>query len=258
MKPSTERAYKADTSEFLSWCEERRLVAIPAEPSTVAWYLLDRARTLKPASVARRMSSIARLHPPHSDPTKHPSVRSVMRDIRNATPEQDRSRPITLEELSQLAGPYSPDNSHREQRDRALLLVGFWGGYKRGELAALTVDAVGPAAVGRASIREDYLCPVRAVDTWLESAGIVRGPIFRTIDRHGNISQRAVSGRAIQEIVLRLADARSIPGRVTSQSMRYGLVSHLGDPITRIAPLVGYSTSGLTKAVSRHQDTARR
>jgi integrase len=81
-------------------------------------------------------------------------------------------------------------------RDRALLLLGFAGAFRRSELVALDVadlqetddgfrvlirrsktDQEGHGAT-IAIVRGHHACPVKAVKAWLSAAGITEGPLF--------------------------------------------------------------------------------
>ena len=74
LAPSTRRASARDWLTFASWCAERRLHAIPAEPATVAAFLAAEAdREFRPVTIARRAAAIAAAHraqdhPNHREP----------------------------------------------------------------------------------------------------------------------------------------------------------------------------------------------
>src|SRR5580692_3296453 len=90
-------------------------------------------------------------------------------------------------------------------RDRALILLGFAGAFRRSELVAL--DAADCASgkdgltitlrrsktdqqgagrkVGIPYGANPDTCPVRTVQAWMESAAVSSGPLFRSISRHG-------------------------------------------------------------------------
>jgi integrase len=108
-------------------------------------------------------------------------------------------------------------------RDRALLLVGFAGAFRRSELVSLDVadvsftadglvvqlrhsktdqEAVG-RKVGLPFGSNPVTCPVRALRDWLSQSGIVRGPIFRPIDRHDHVKQQRLSDQSVALIVKR-------------------------------------------------------
>ena len=109
-------------------------------------------------------------------------------------------------------------------RDRALLLVGFSGAFRRSELAALRVEDLEEVegglrvhvrrsetdqqAAGQivAIIRGERLCPVQAVRAWLDAAGITEGPVFRPFTRGGLPLDRQLSPKSVAMIVKRYAE----------------------------------------------------
>src|SRR5437870_11024554 len=99
-------------------------------------------------------------------------------------------------------------------RDRALILLGFAGAFRRSELVALDVEDCTFGKDGltvtlrRSKTDQDgagrkigipygsnpETCPVRVIQSWLEQAGISTGPLFRAINRHGQVQWRKLSG----------------------------------------------------------------
>jgi hypothetical protein len=130
-------------------------------------------------------------------------------------------------------------------RDKALLLLGFAGAFRRSEVDGLQVrdgqlgDAGLIATLRRtktdregASLTKgipvgtsDATCPKRGLEAWLQLAGITTGPIFRPIDRWGHVGDRALSSLGVARAVKR---ALTAIGRETTDysghSLRAGLV----------------------------------
>jgi integrase len=70
------------------------------------------------------------------------------------------------------------------------------------------------------------LKPVEAMMTWLETASITEGPLFRAIDRHGNILPEALSTRSIAEIVKKNARRIGLDvGQFSAHSLRAGFIT---------------------------------
>ena len=81
---STRRAYAADWRRFESWCEQRNLSSLPAEPTVVALFLSDLAEGgKKMATIRRHLASIAKAHRTSRLPSPRVSeeVLAVMRGI---------------------------------------------------------------------------------------------------------------------------------------------------------------------------------
>lgn len=244
---NTRRAYRADWEAFTAWCALHAVPALPTEPSTLVLYLTDQAAVLKTSTLQRRLAAIAQAHrlAGHPSPTEDITVRTVWRGIRRTKgTAQAAKQALLVHELRALLGvlPISPLGV----RDRALLLLGFAGAFRRSELVALDVAdlVVGPDGVTvtirrsktdqegvgqRVGIpygRHRDTCPVLALTTWLELAQFTSGPIFRPITRHGAILPTRLSDRAVARIVQRVAAAAGLdPARYAGHSLRAGLAT---------------------------------
>lgn len=142
---STRRAYRSDWRHFESWCQDRSLAALPATPETVALYITSLASTHKPGTVRRRLTVINRAHQAAGHPSpatrEHALVGETFKGIqRTLGTAQAGKRPLFTEQLRAIIRAL-PENV-QGVRDRALLLVGFAGGFRRSELAALAVEDV--------------------------------------------------------------------------------------------------------------------
>lgn len=144
--PNTVRAYRSDLGDFTMWCTDHQLTPIPATPETVALYITALAGTgARPSTIQRRLSAISQAHQlsgHEPSPTQSPIVRTTMAGIRRTlgmAPAQKAA--VVTAELRTLLG-VTPADTLAGLRDRALLLVGFAGGFRRGELVALDVEDV--------------------------------------------------------------------------------------------------------------------
>lgn len=199
--PNTRRAYRSDWTDFVAWCERYDLTALPATPETVARYLSALAAVAKVSTVGRRLTAIAKAHRTagHDSPTKSEVVHLTMRGIRRThgiAPTQ--KAPTLLVDLRAMVAalPETPLGT----RDRALLLLGFAGAFRRAELARIELGHVEdtehglritlPVSKGDRSMKgvqvgipygSSELCPVRALRRWLQAASISEGAIFRRI-----------------------------------------------------------------------------
>jgi site-specific recombinase XerD len=251
--PNTLRAYRADWRDFAAWCERHALAALPAAPETVALYLAALAGDRKASTLRRRLSAISQAHQAAGlePPTKSMAVRSTWAGIRrtHGTAEAGKT-PVLVADLRRLVAtlPESPLGV----RDRALLLLGFAGAFRRSELVGLDVGDVRETGDGlvvtlrRSKTDQEgqgaekgipygsdrATCPVRAVRAWLAHlAGIpgelARGaPLFRRVDRHGRIHPGRLSDRAVALVVKRTAAAAGLdPALYAGHSLRAGLAT---------------------------------
>ena len=214
--PATLRAYRSDWAHFQAWCDEHNLVALPAEPAVVAMYLTDLAGSgdFKASTLSRRLVSIAQAHKAagHKSPTSDETVRLVNAGIRRTIGTAQRAvRPTVTEDIRAMVATCGDDPAGI--RDRALLLIGFAAALRRSELAGLNVDDIEQTRDGlvvtlrRSKMDQEAAgrrvgvpygskpatCPVRAYAAWIEAAGLEEGPVFRPVDRHGNIGERRAS-----------------------------------------------------------------
>ena len=131
-------------------------------------------------------------------------------------------------------------------RDRALLLVGFAGAFRRSELVSLDVADVTFGADGlivqlrRSKTDQEgegrkvglpfgsnpLTCPVRALRAWLDVAVVARGPIFRAVDRHGNVADVRLTDQSVALVVKRCAKAAGLDSeKYAGHSLRSGLAT---------------------------------
>jgi len=243
---NTRRAYRADWAHFASWCQRRGREVLPASAETLIFYLTELAATHTAASLTRRISAISQAHQAagFSSPTREAAVRGVMSGIRRAKGTAAKSKkPVLVADLEcMLAG--LPDNL-LGCRDRALLLAGFAGAFRRSELVALDWEDIefgkeglvitvrrsktDPEGQGRKIGipygRKSAHCPVRALETWRDAAGSDCGPVFRPVDRHGNLGQARLSDKAVARIVKRRLPADYDSAQYAGHSLRAGLAT---------------------------------
>src|SRR5579862_2218596 len=139
---ATRRAYQKDFARFTAWCAERHLPAIPAAPETVAAFLAaEAARSIKPATIGRRVAAIRYAHKlaGYGDPpTSSEVVKATMQGIRRTMGSAPvRKSPATADKVVAMAA--LADTDVKGLRDRAIILLGFAGAFRRSELVALDV-----------------------------------------------------------------------------------------------------------------------
>jgi site-specific recombinase XerD len=222
---ATRKAYASDFLIFETWCGERGLSALPAMPATVATFIAGQAgEGAKPSTLSRRIAAIRYMHSAsgYDSPTTKEAVRATLKGVRRArgvAPE--RKAPATAERVLQMVR-FAPDTL-QGARDRALLLLGFAGAFRRSELAALEVcdldfvpeglririrrSKTDQEGVGQeiAVVRGAAACPVEAVRSWLERAGIAEGPVFRPVAKGGRVLSVALTPHSVGLIVKRYA-----------------------------------------------------
>ena len=239
--PATRRAYRSDIDHFVAWGG-----TIPATDAQLAAYVAAHAATLKVATLVRRLAAISVAHEALKapNPVGSPLVRATLRGIRRVHGvAQRQARPLLREEL--FATLAAMRDRPKDVRDRALLLLGFAGGFRRSELCALNHEDFHPVRQGLiVSIRRSKTdqegtgrkvgiplgrtahCPVTAVERWIATTTPGSRPLFRPIDRHGRISAARLSGDAVSLIVReRVAAAGFEPSGYSGHSLRAGFAT---------------------------------
>ena len=135
-------------------------------------------------------------------------------------------------------------NDLKGTRDRALLLLGFAGAFRRSELVALNVDDLQFCEGGlRVTIRKSktdqegmgatigivsgsIACPVDAVRTWITAARITEGSLFRPVTKTGKVSMHRLSARAVAELVKTYARRAGLnAAKFSGHSLRAGFLT---------------------------------
>jgi integrase len=245
---STLRAYQDDWKHFSAWCLEHEYDTLPAGPDVVAAYIADLGKSFKMSTIERRLVSISRAHKgaglPNPASRKLDVVGAMFWRVRCERGVGRTKKTAILKENLRACIDALPDSLHG-LRDKALLLLGYVTALRRSELVALDVADVAFTGEGmRLTIRRSKndqrgkgvthnvsfyataeRCPVRALREWLDCSGIESGPIFRPINRHGQLQSSRLSGTAVGLIIKRLAPLLGVdPAAVGGHSLRVGMV----------------------------------
>lgn len=259
---ATKRAYGADIRHF-----EASGGIIPASPQHVAEYLAGLAQTHKAATISRRLASLSKAHRAQGadDPGKAEIVKSTMRGIRRMIGTAQReAKPLLKEDLFAILERMG--DRPKDIRDKALLLIGFAGAFRRSELVGLDradieqvrqgivitlrqskTDQVGAGRKVGIPFGRTKWCPVRHLADWLHQAEIEGGAIFRVINRHCHISDVRLSGEAVSIIVRqRVKTAGFDPDVYSGHSLRAGLATS--------AAMAGASTMSIRRTTGHTSD----
>jgi integrase len=230
---------------------------LPSTADAIARYLADHAATLAINTLRQRLAALSRWHTDQGfpDPTKSALVRQVLKGIRSihSVPEK-RARPLELAVLQQVDQWLDTAINHAQQsgdraallrhmRDRSLMLLGFWRGFRSDELVNLRVENIevtpgqGMACyLGRSKGDRQHqgrvfscpaltrLCPVTAFNAWVSLAGLTEGPVFRKIDRWGHVADESLHANSLIPLLRSLFAESGVesPEGYSSHSMRRG------------------------------------
>jgi integrase len=278
LAPATRRAYRAALEAFRAWCADQGASDLPASPETVAAFVAseaDRGRAV--STLTQRLAALRWAHEAkgYESPTAAKLVRSTMAGIRRergVAPK--RKAPATVDRLAAMV---SHAETLKGKRDRALLLFGFASAMRRSELVALTVEDLEETDRGllvtvrrsktdqeghgqqRAIVpgRKAERCPVRALNAWLEAAGINTGPVFRSVTRHGAVGG-SLSTVAVGQVVKEHAKRAGLnPSEFSGHSLRAGFITNAaeqGATADRIMDHTGHRSHAMVRVYTRRSD----
>ena len=241
---NTLRGYQSDWRDFCGWCEKHGVCPLPSSPESVASYIADCASHLKPGTIQRRLNAITEAHKAVAleSPTHSSIVANTTKGIRRTKGTAPLQKTAALTDDIR-AMVHQTDDGLIGARDRALILLGFAGAFRRSELVGLDVEdcAFGKdgltVTLRRSKTDQDgagrnvgipygsnpCTCPVRTVQTWLENAGVNSGPLFRSINRHGQVQPGRLSGIDVARVVKKLAERAGMDSaRYAGHSLRAG------------------------------------
>ena len=204
---NTLRAYKSDYKDFASFCLKNGFKPMPSEPKVLSLYLTHLSQTSKFSTLKRRLASISVIHrlSGHYIDTKHPMITENLMGIKRVKgSHQKAKKPILIDELKLIVNAIDKDKNEKNRfKNRALILVGFAGGFRRSELVAIVnedVDFV-PEGVkifvkrsktdqsgegmtkGIPYFLNANYCPVISLKNWIEKSEIKSGKIFDMSDK---------------------------------------------------------------------------
>ena len=205
---NTLRAYKADFNDFTSFCFKNGLSSMPTEPKVLSLYLTNLSKTAKFSTLKRRIASISVIHKikGHYLDTKHPIIMENLHGIKRVMGTRQRSKkPILINDLKLIikAIDENQKNDLKRLRDKALILIGFSGGFRRSELVNLDYEDIEfveegikifikkskTDQSGEGNLKaipyfqnQDY-CPVLKLKEWIDKSKNKSGKIFKISDK---------------------------------------------------------------------------
>jgi integrase len=221
---------------------------IPATVAQLSIYIADAAATLSPATLARRLVS---LHRHHIDggfvsPVLDPHIRALMQGVRRTVGVKQRQvKAIEVTELLEMIAIAIKQRPIKAARDQALLLLGWAGAMRRSELVALKwediaeldggitvlirrskVDQEGEGFIKFIPYAHGQRCPVLALKLWQSLTGDKFGWIFRAVNRHEHVAEKALSTHAVALIIKTLIHQTGRdPAAYSGHSLRSGFLT---------------------------------
>jgi site-specific recombinase XerD len=205
---NTLRAYQSDYNDFSLFCSKNGFQAMPTQPKILALYITHLSSYSKYSTLKRRLASISILHKTkgHYIDTKHPVIMENLMGIKRTNgSNQKGKKPLLINDLKILidAIHQSNEKDKRKIRDKALVLIGFSGGFRRSELVDIEYEDLEFVSEGvkifvkRSKTDQSgegmtkaipyfdnkKFCPVIALKNWIEIFDLKKSRIFNISDK---------------------------------------------------------------------------
>ena len=219
---NTLRAYKSDFKDFGSFCAKHGLNSLPSDPKIVSIYLTHLSKTSKVSTLRRRLVSISMIHKlkGHYLDTKHPIIiENLMGIKRKKGTIQKGKKPLLINTLKDIINVIDEENVDeiKKFRDKAIILVGFGGGFRRNEIVSIdyedlefvkegvkiTVKKSKTDQFGEGMIKglpyfdNQIYCPVVNLEKWISLSRINKGPIFRRFNKGSVLTDNRLTDQSV-------------------------------------------------------------
>lgn len=220
--PNSVRAFTADMRQYEAWCQENKYPMLPLSPVALVEYVTFLGRERSYYTVQRHLASLAKYHRLNDlePPTTNEQFKVFMKGFKlKKTVRQKQAPDFSVKELRKALDALPPTPTGL--RNRAILLLGFTGAFRRSELAALDVDHLLIDEAGMVirldrsktnqfgeveekavsfGLDEDY-CPILAIQHWLSAIDRTTGPLFVRIRKGERITDQRLSDEWINVLV---------------------------------------------------------
>ena len=205
---NTTRAYQSDFKDFSLFCSKNGFQSMPTLPKILSLYLTELSKTCKYSTLKRRLASIGMLHKirGYYIDIKHPVIiENLMGIKRKNGSNQKGKKPLLISHLKLLINVIDKlsENDIRKIRDKAILLIGFAGGFRRSELVNIEKDDIefvdkgvkifvkrsktdqsGEGMIKAIPYFNDTnFCPVIALKKWINISRNIEDKIFNISDK---------------------------------------------------------------------------
>ena len=261
---NTLRAYQSDFSDFSNFCTKNGFSFMPTQPKIIALYITHLSKSCKFSTLKRRIASIRVIHKlkGHYLDTKHPIIMENLLGIkRTLGSRQKAKKPILINDLKLIIKAIDKEKI----RDKAIILVGFAGGFRRSELVNIyfqDIDFV-PEGVkilirrsktdqsGEGSIKaipyfeNQEFCPVIALKDYLNNK-------FSKLDkRKKEVKIFEISDKSVALIIKRYAEKAGLDSsKYAGHSLRSGFATtaaEFGAEERNIMAMTGHKTTQMVR-----------
>ena len=277
---NTLRAYKSDFKDFGGFCIKHGFDSLPTEPKVVSLYLTHLSKNSKISTLRRRLVSIGMVHKlkGHYLDTKHPIIIENLLGIKRVKGSyQKGKKPILINHLKSIINVIDEQkiDEIKKARDKALLLVGFAGGFRRTELISIDHEDLefvteGVKIIIKRSKTDQFgegmtkgipyfsnqkYCPVNNLKKWLELSNIKSGPIFRRFAKGSVLTNYRLTDQSVVLIIKIYLNLAGIENKnYSGHSLRSGfatVAAESGADERSIMTMTGHKTTQMVRRYIR-------
>ena len=261
---NTLRAYASDFRHFKNFCIDNNVNYLPSDPRIISLYLTKLAKTSKFSTLKRRIASISVIHKMkgHYLDTKHPIIIENLLGIKRVNgSNQKAKKPILINDLKLIINVIDETKqvNKRKIRDKAIILVGFSGGFRRSELVNIEYEDIefvneGVKIVIKRSKTDQSgegmtkaipyfdnksFCPVISLKNWIDNSEAKSGKIFD------------ISDKSVALIIKKYASLAGLdPNKYGGHSLRSGFATSTaesGAEERNIMAMTGHKTTQMVR-----------
>ena len=277
---NTLRAYKSDFKDFGEFCSNHGFNSLPTEPKIVSLYLTHLSKNSTISTLRRRLVAISMVHKlkGHYLDTKHPLIIENLLGIKRVKGSiQIGKKPLLINNLRHIINVIDEkiNTDIKRARDKAILLIGFGGGFRRTELVSLDcedlefveegvkitlrrskTDQFGEGMVkGLPYFDNKKYCPVNNLKKWLEISKITKGPIFRRFNKGSLISGKRLTDQTVVLLIKKYLTLAGIDNsKFSGHSLRSGfatVAAESGADERSIMAMTGHKTTQMVRRYIR-------
>ena len=276
---NTVRAYKSDFKDFGLFCVQNGFKILPSDPKIVSLYLTYLStKDIKLSTIKRRLVSIGVIHKMkgHYLDTKHPVIiENIMGIKRRKGAIQKGKKPLLINELKHIIDVINQEKEPdiKKLRNKALLLLGFSGGFRRNELISLDIedieyvfeglkivikrsktDQFGEGFIKGIPHFEDSLyCPVTNLKRWINVSKITKGPLFTRFTKGSKITNFRLTDQSVALIIKSYLKKTGIDSKnYSGHSLRSGFATSAAEAGAEERSIMAMTGHKSTEMVRRY------
>ena len=273
---NTLRAYKSDFKDFGIFCSKHGFKTMPTDPKIVSLYLTHLSKTSKISTLRRRLVSIGIVHKMkgHYLDTKHPVIIENLMGIKRSKGSiQIGKKPILINHLKEIINVINEQSAEDivKLRNKALILVGFGGGFRRTEIISIDkedlefvdegvkitlrrskTDQFGEGMIkGLPYFSNETYCTVTNLKNWLSISKIKTGPIFRRFAKGSSLTNHRLTDQSVVLIIKECLKLAGIENQnFSGHSLRSGfatVAAESGADERSIMAMTGHKTTQMVR-----------